>query len=168
LQGRLAAVAVQARDRDDDADEGGGERRRSQAPAPSTARLCRIERPCCETDEDKADEGGEQPGRADLLPQNPNQPGNRGIDREGQQLPQRLHPRAGAGQIADQLWGKGQRQERQGQPEPECQDHGQRDRRRLGQGEADGRAHEWCRAGCCHNRGEHAGEERASEPRLPH
>ena len=165
--GRLAAVALQAGDRDGNADERGGKRAGGQAPAPSAGRLRRIERPRREADQDEPDEGGEQTGRAHLLAQHPHQPGHRGIDREGQQLPQRLHPGAGPRQAADELRGKRQRQERQRQAEPERQDHGQRGRGRLGEGEADGRPHERRGAGRRHHRRQHAREERSGEPRAP-
>ena len=104
---------------------------------PSAGRLRLLNDHAARPTSTEPGEGGELSGWAYLLAQHPHQPGHRGIDREGQQLPQRLHPGAGLRQAADELRRKRQEQERQRQAEPECQDHGKRQGGRLGEGEAD-------------------------------
>jgi hypothetical protein len=126
---------------------GKDQRKRGRARCGACTGRCVSPSPDCPQGGGDQNQAGQQPGSAvypDLLPQHPHQPDHRRVQGERQHLSERLHPRPGARQPADELRDEAQQDVERGHAERERGEHQHRVEGRLHQGEAQRRPHERC------------------------
>ena len=136
-----------------------GQRQRKYAGQPPAAatgqRQCPDQRAADQQQRQQCDRSID----AALLAQHPDQPEHRGQHREGQQLAEGLHPRAGARHPAQQRREQAQQQDRQCQPQAEQRKQQHRLPGRQVDRQTHGGSHEGGGTGRCHHHRQHAGQE---------
>ena len=117
-----------------------------------------------EPDRDQAKKGEERVAGVDLLDQHPHQPGDRAVEREGEQLLEPNHPWPRPRQASGDRRHRGRQHDRRGEAGPDHDKDRQRQQRRRDQRGAERGAHERRGARGRDDRRQHAGGKGAGQP----